>query len=504
MSFAGGQARLGASFSQQSQVSSTQALTNQSVLTAPLATLKVNTIETVTGGAQLTLKNHIKYVNTVPTEFGITNDGGDIDLRPRGNVVIRRVGDGNATIATEDDADLDISPQGTGVVNITKDLNVTGDIAFTGTFAPASLTTPLIQTSGTNEDLTLTPNGTGKVTTSKDFRVTSSTASTSTSTGCAVFTGGVGIGGSLYTSGTVRSPNLFLSNVGTANIATLSANADIALTPNGTGKVTTGAEFQLTAAAPVISTSATNADLTLTPNGTGKVKTGAPIELTSASSVISTSATNADLTLTPNGTGKVTTSKDFRVTSSTESTSTSTGCAVFTGGVGCAKNLYVGGKIRGMPLEDTGTNHILTEQIGVGWTTSYFISKYKIGALVTLQFPNFSIFLDGGASLAYVFTGIVIDSAYRPGEDLHFYCAWNDNTYGRRGKISVYTTGEIRFYFNADDSNFSFGSGTTIDFLGTAITYLASSPTSFTGDGDEQAVFQSLQEPRPKKKQRTK
>lgn len=369
MSFAGGQTRLGASFSQQSPVGQSQVITSQSLISAPLATLQVNDIN----ASDVTASGTVTTSNLVAP----------------------------AIITTGTNQDMTLTPNGTGKVTTTKDVTVGG-----------TLTVPTIITSGTNQNLTLTPNGTGKVTTSKDVTITSSTASTTTATGALVCSGGVGIAGAVYCGGSVRAPNLFLSNTGTASVSTLSTNANLSLAPNGTGIVTTPSPFTVTNSTASTSTttgcavfsggigcigtgyfSAINAiagtfgslaavnnfaisstgspTLSLTTDtGSGGsafatvIDQGAPrLKLYASNSpTAALEITSTKLAFAPNGSGAlgdasfpVLFAYPTRVSDTTESTSTASGAIVTDGGIGCAKNAYVGGNIVGSATTTTTT-----------------------------------------------------------------------------------------------------------------------------------------------------
>jgi hypothetical protein len=90
----------------------------------------------------------------------------------------------------------------------------------------------------------------------------------------------------------------------TPTISSTATNANLNLTPNGTG-VVAAPSLSLTGATPTISSTASNGNLNLAPNGSGIV--AAPsLSLTGAAPTISSTASNANLNLTPNGTGLVT------------------------------------------------------------------------------------------------------------------------------------------------------------------------------------------------------
>ncbi|MGE4234638.1 MAG: tail fiber domain-containing protein [Bacteriovoracia bacterium] len=79
---------------------------------------------------------------------------------------------------------------------------------------------------GTNQNVTLSPSGTGVVTTSSPTTITNATASTSSSTGALVVSGGVGVGGDIFTAGNVSSGGVFLSPLGSAAAPTYAFTGD--------------------------------------------------------------------------------------------------------------------------------------------------------------------------------------------------------------------------------------------------------------------------------------
>ena len=128
---------------------------------------------------------------------------------------------------------------------------------------------------------------------------------------------GAGITGSSLTvsTGNVTAGNLVLSGAiidsAQLDIQTSAANANIVLTPNGTGNVNTGANLSVTG--NVQGGNLRTAGLI---SATGSITVGGDISLTgnivdAAAMTISTSS-NGNITLSPNGTGVVVVNKDIQ------------------------------------------------------------------------------------------------------------------------------------------------------------------------------------------------
>ncbi|MGE3610774.1 MAG: tail fiber domain-containing protein [Bacteriovoracaceae bacterium] len=101
-------------------------------------------------------------------------------------------------------------------------------ISGTGDFTSVTNSSGAITLSagGTNQNVTLSPSGTGVVTTSSPTTITNATASTSSSTGALVVSGGVGVGGDIFTAGNVSSGGVFLSPLGAAATPSYSFTGD--------------------------------------------------------------------------------------------------------------------------------------------------------------------------------------------------------------------------------------------------------------------------------------
>jgi hypothetical protein len=197
----------------------------------------------------------------------------------------------------------------TGIVSATG--NITGDnlsgTNLTGTLATAAQTN--ITSVGTLSSLSVTGN-----VTAGNTSATNHTGTTVSVTGAVT---GAGITGSslTVTTGNITAGNLLLSGAivdsAQLDIQTSAANANIVLTPNGTGNVNTGANLSVTG--NVQGGNLRTAGLI---SATGSITVGGDISLTgnivdAAAMTISTSS-NGNITLSPNGTGVVVVNKDIQ------------------------------------------------------------------------------------------------------------------------------------------------------------------------------------------------
>jgi hypothetical protein len=148
---------------------------------------------------------------------------------------------------------------------------------------------------------------------------TAGTASSGTTSGTVVVTGGVGVSGNIYAGGVVNTPisgsTGSFTTLTTSSTATLSpANANVVISPTGTGTVTINPAGALT----------------VNPSTAGTIN--------NMSIGASTRSTGAFTSLTSNGA--------TTFTANTTSTTTTSGTLVVTGGVGISGNVYAGGAIR--------------------------------------------------------------------------------------------------------------------------------------------------------------
>ena len=301
-----------------------------------------------------------------------TRSNEDINLLPSGtgSVVFGAIKINGTTISSDDSS----------LVNVNDNLNVDGNLTIEGTATIEGATTTTgitvdsninitdneIKATTSNSDLILSPAGTGNVIAGAITINGTSLSSTDSSTinineglivdGTATIEGAVtldstlGVGTNLTTDGNLVVTGTSNSMAGTVTIDNLtfndniigsSSNADILITPGGTGKVyitdlTVDSEINITD--NTIKTTNTNADLNITPSGTGQVviakadinsgtvdntviggttpAAGTFTTLTASTSVtidgititdntVSTNASNSPLELTGNGTGGV-------------------------------------------------------------------------------------------------------------------------------------------------------------------------------------------------------
>jgi len=171
-------------------------------------------------------------------------------------------------------------------------------------------------------------------------RLTDTTASTSTTTGALVVSGGVGIGGALYTGGIIRFTDTTASTSVSSGALVVSGGVGIAenLYAGGITRLTdTTASTSSSTGALVVS------------GGVGiggALYTGGIIRFTDTTA--STSVSSGALVVS----GGVGIAENLyaggitRLTDTTASTSSSTGALVVSGGVGIAENLYAGGITR--------------------------------------------------------------------------------------------------------------------------------------------------------------
>ncbi len=169
------------------------------------------------------------------------------------------IGDGSTGLITTDvtNGDLKLQANGTGTIEIDT----------------LSITNSTITSIGTNSDITITPNGTGNLVlgalTVNGTTLSSSDSSKITLAESVDITGDLVVGGSFDLSGlavgTLDVDNLNFND----NIISSDSNADINISPGGTGNVVFPG---ITVADNTITTSGSNANLELDAAGTGTVK----------------------------------------------------------------------------------------------------------------------------------------------------------------------------------------------------------------------------------------
>ena len=166
------------------------------------------------------------------SNFSIIASGGNI----RGNV-------GGATVTNIYSGGIELTGLLSATGNVSGgNLNVTGNIVDTGALSIIT---------GSNGNIALAPNGTGIVTASGAFSAVGTVTGGNLATGGTVSATGNITGGNLIISGAIQDS-------GQLDIQTTAGNANIVLTPNGTGNVNISANIMPTANATANIGSATS------------------------------------------------------------------------------------------------------------------------------------------------------------------------------------------------------------------------------------------------------
>jgi hypothetical protein len=255
-----------------------------------------------------TLRSAMQKVNTMFTELYLSPlSGGDLSFS------------GNEISATRSNEDLVFKPSGTGAVS----------------FPAIRINDNNIEGTRSNDNINLLPNGTGSVVFGA-IKINGTSLSSDDSTtinindglivdgtlnvsGASTLTGAVSLPSTLQVpSGLTTLSTLSVTsttNLTTTNIDNLtlqdntissSSNADINLTPGGTGSVVINnltIDSNINITDNEIKTTNSNSDLVITPAGTGSVVINT---VAVKDNTISTNASNANLELAGNGTGTVT------------------------------------------------------------------------------------------------------------------------------------------------------------------------------------------------------
>ena len=213
------------------------------------------------------------------------------------NNAISSTGGGTITIASAANGAITLAPNGTGDVNMDADTvrigdsnatatlttNGTGDLTLSTNAGSNSGTITITQ--GANANITLQPNGTGDVILSADTVQVGDSAAAATITSN-------GAGNLILQTGSSPTGNITI---------TQGANANISITPDGTGDVILSAD--------TVQVGDSNSTATITTNGTGTLSLSTNNGTNSGTIQIASGA-NGAITIAPNGTGDVLLSAD--------------------------------------------------------------------------------------------------------------------------------------------------------------------------------------------------
>jgi len=305
---------------------------------------------------------------------------------------------GNTLSSVATNGDINITPDGTGRIVTTKQVNITNTLNVVGQFNIDNIRVDgnVISSTNTDGNITLTPNGFGVVETVNDVNF-GTVADNSTLTIVGQFNADniridTSTISSIDTTGVIVETLKITGNI----LSSIDGNADIVLTPNGSGKTTTSKDVDITSTLTVVGEvnadnlrldgnviSSTNADgnITLTPNGTGVVETvnnvnfGTVSDLSiltvvgevqiddiniNGSTITNTQVINGDITITANGNGGVVI-EEIRIVSN-EITSSNTLIVIDPGVVG---NNSGDVQIRGNLIVDGVTTTVNSSTISI-------------------------------------------------------------------------------------------------------------------------------------------
>jgi hypothetical protein len=314
---------------------------NGNITLTPNGTGKVETVNDVNFGTSGDLSTL-----TVIGQFNADNvriDGSTISSIDAGGVLIETLKvTGNVLSSTVSNGNIVLTPDGTGKTTTSKNVDINATLTVTGQFNADNLRIDgnVISSTNTNGNITLTPNGTGVVETVNDVNIGSGGDSSILTVVGQFNADNIRIDDSTISSidaaGVIIETLKITGNVLSSN----NSNANIVLTPNGSGKTTSAKDVDISATLTVvgqlnadniridgnvISSTNTNGNITLTPNGTGVVETVNDVNFGSAGdqssftvvgqatvdnvningNTITNTDTNGDLTLVGNGTGGV-------------------------------------------------------------------------------------------------------------------------------------------------------------------------------------------------------
>jgi len=241
-----------------------------------MAQQTLNTGSNANDGTGDTLRSAMQKVNTMFTELYLSPlSGGDLSFT------------GNEISATRSNEDLVFKPSGTGAVS----------------FPAIRINDNAIEGTRSNENINLVPSGTGSVVFGAvKFRGTTLSSDDSTAINVndgLIVDGTLNVSGASTLTGAVSLPSTLQVPSGLTTLSTLSVTS--------TTNLTTTNIDNLTLQDNTISSSS-NADINLTPGGTGSVvianlTVDSNINITD--NVIKTTQSNSDLVIAPAGTGQV-------------------------------------------------------------------------------------------------------------------------------------------------------------------------------------------------------
>lgn len=404
-----------------------------------------------------------------------------------------------------------------GITNITGNTTLTGDLAVNGGDITSTATTiNLINGTATTVnfagDATAVTIGStsGYSDIRNELRVTKNTVSSSSTTGALIVTGGVGVGGNLYASGSINSSSSgnFVGITSTGTVSLSPADASVTISPTGTGTVTVnpatagtinnmsiGASTRSTGAFTTLganntvtftgaissNTGTNNQSYTTTGAGTITINSGTVGSIDNLSIGVTTQAAGSFTTLTASG-NTTFNGNNASVSLQPIGTGTVTINPVTTGSI---NNMSIGASIRstgafttlganGVVNLDTGTNNQSYTTTGAGTITITSATKGTINNLsigettaTTGRFTTVeSIAITGTAPFIVASTTMVSNLQAQTASKLHTARSISLNgvvsgsaNFDGSGNITITTTGGA--------TEVALGSGTTGQYAST-------------------------------------
>lgn len=318
------------------------------------------------------------------------NNNGNIDLTPNGTGDVRV--SANHYLLVQDTTNAITTTSGAlqvaGGLGIGKNIYVGGDVTaqvINGTqlnIDNLRIDGNILSSQNVNGNVTISPNGIGNVeiTTGSYLLVSDITNASSTVTGALQVAGGIAVAKDVFVAGVGQ----FKSNITVDGTATANNAANATSTVTGALQVVGGVGI--------------GRDIYVGGNITAQVIDGTQLNIDNLrldGNVISSTNNNGNVDLTPNGTGdvRITSGHYLLVKDSTQSISTSTGALQVTGGVGIARDIFVGGEITGSKLNiddisingNTVTNVTLNSDLFLKTTGT---GKINVNGYFT--FPNYT------------------------------------------------------------------------------------------------------------------